>query len=938
MKPIRLKMCAFGPYKKQVEIDFRKLGSNGIYLITGDTGSGKTTIFDAISFALYGVTSGSKRENNSLRSDFADDNVKTCVEFKFIHKNVEYKIERSPRYIRKKLRGEGNTIVGGDASLVYLDKVVTGDKNVTERCIEILGITANQFKQIVMIAQGEFMELLHAKSKDRAVIFRKIFDTGLYKEISNKLKDEYLIKKREYDDIRIILNSYKNHIIWDKEVEEESNIFELLNKLYDYNNKLKQEEELVKKEKVDCEIKYNKLIESISEVNIINDSINSLNICKKEYSELLEKKEFYIEKENRLNLCKLITVNVVPKYEKLNTIDNSINQKKEQLIKNVKLKEKSLDDYEKVLLKYNNISNLDNKLKNLLNLNNLLVIKLDNLKEINKLKIELEEKNKIFQNLELLDKQEILNKFIGLDNLNESLRKMEVEFNNLSLDYKLLSSNYLKKFDEFLKAQAGVIAENLRDDCPCPVCGSLEHPNIATLSDSVLTKEDLNNLKIEMDNLGKNLENMVIDINNLKKEKEFVERELIIFDRNELFNELGNSSMKIDKSLVDGYVKKDVEEDIANIKILIEDKEKVIGNDENIKAVNKKIDDLDDEIEELEQEIKNINSEYQKLSLEKEKYIVITDTLKKEIDNLESDRTTCERDYILSYKELGYESENDYLSIILNEEDFRKYENDVKQYNLKMVHLNSKISSLESFVKNKEIVNVSYLNDERNLLEDKIKTLDVSLKEINYRLHNNLKVYNNIKSVYDKFNQLEREVMIYKDLSDTANGNIIGKNKLEFEQYVQKNYFDKVIKAANKRFCYMTDERYLLVRKEMSLKISDTLGLELEVIDNYTGKRRDVKTLSGGESFKAALSLALGMSDVIQCYAGGIVVDAMFIDEGFGSLDDNSLEQALNAIMMLGQDNKIIGIISHVNELKTRIDKKIVVKKSNIGSSVEISV
>ena len=177
---------------------------------------------------------------------------------------------------------------------------------------------------------------------------------------------------------------------------------------------------------------------------------------------------------------------------------------------------------------------------------------------------------------------------------------------------------------------------------------------------------------------------------------------------------------------------------------------------------------------------------------------------------------------------------------------------------------------------------------------------------------------------------------MYKDLSDTANGNISGKNKLEFEQYVQANYFDMVIVSANKRFSYMTDERYLLVRKDEALKVSDKLGLELEIIDNYTGKRRDVKTLSGGESFKAALSLALGMNDVIQEFAGGIVVDAMFIDEGFGSLDDTSLEQAMNAIMMLSQNDKIIGIISHVNELKSRIDKKIIVRKSNCGSSVEI--
>ena len=214
----------------------------------------------------------------------------------------------------------------------------------------------------------------------------------------------------------------------------------------------------------------------------------------------------------------------------------------------------------------------------------------------------------------------------------------------------------------------------------------------------------------------------------------------------------------------------------------------------------------------------------------------------------------------------------------------------------------------------------------------------MSLKAVGGRLSNNKQLFDNLKDVSQKIIKLENEVMIYKDLSDTANGSITGKNKLEFEQYVQASYFDRVLVSANKRLKYMTDERYQLVRKEEASKISDKLGLELEVMDYYTGKRRDIKSLSGGESFKASLCLALGMSDTIQEYSGGVVVDAMFIDEGFGSLDDESLEQALNSILFLGAENKVIGIISHVNELKSRIDKKIVVNKSNNGSTINLVI
>ena len=216
MRPIKLVISAFGPYRDEVVIDFEKLGSSGIYLITGETGSGKTTIFDAISFALYGEASGSRRENSSFRSDFAKDDVKTFVKLIFVHKEVIYEIERVPKYMRKKLRGDGFTTVTGDATLLYLDKVISGDKNVNDKVIEILGINVKQFKQIVMIAQGEFLELLLAKPKDRAAIFRHIFDTSIYKNISDSLKSKYLEIKREYEDSSLSLNHYLESINWNE--------------------------------------------------------------------------------------------------------------------------------------------------------------------------------------------------------------------------------------------------------------------------------------------------------------------------------------------------------------------------------------------------------------------------------------------------------------------------------------------------------------------------------------------------------------------------------------------------------------------------------------------------------------------------------------------------------------------------------------------------
>lgn len=938
MRPIRLVMSAFGPYNEKIEIDFEKLGGNGIFLITGDTGSGKTTIFDAISFALFGVTSGSRRENIRLRSDFADDKVKSFVELEFLHKGILYKVERVPRYARNKIRGSGITVVLGDATLVYLDEVITGDKNVSEKCIEILGINANQFKQIVMIAQGEFMDLLLAKPKDRAVIFRKIFDTDIYKSISDSLKEKYLSKRREYEDVIVSLNNYKESIIWEEEIDKDISVVSLLEMLNEYNNKLRLEEINVNTLKGELDKEYKLILKDINESILINDSIESLEKLRLELFNLNEKKIFYDEKEEIIKRNKLINEQIIPKYNDVKRIKIDLDLKVREYSDNLVIREDIVKRWDKVVVEYKDLSKLEIKLESLNREKMLCDDKLIEIREIKKLERELEEKKNILMLFELKEKRVILDEIKELDILNNALIIKEKKFNELTLKYEEYNSNYVKKYEEFLGEQAGILAIGLKDNCPCPVCGSLEHPNVATIGSSVLTKEEIDDLKDELDMVSKRLESLVIDINGLKKDIIVISDKLDKCDYQELMDEIKNLEDVIIESDVDieSYDNKVLEKEVISIEGIIRERSKSIDVDED--SMLFKINSLSNELEDVSNVIKEINSSYQILSLEKEKCDAVVATLEKDIDRLEKDYDTFNRDYVLSFEKLGYKNEDEYLDVMLDKNEMSKVEEDISLYRLKVVEVSSKIKSIDEFLRDKSIINVDILEQKKMTLEDKIKEKDIYLKKISNKLFNNLSIYNNIKNIYEKVIVMEKEIMIYKDLSDTANGNINGKNKLEFEQYVQANYFDMVIVSANKRFSYMTDERFLLSRKEEAIKISDKLGLELEVIDNYTGKRRDVRTLSGGESFKAALSLALGMSDVIQEFAGGIVVDAMFIDEGFGNLDDNSLEQAMNAIMMLGQGDKIIGIISHVNELKNRIDKKIVVKKSNRGSSVEVIV
>lgn len=932
-------MSAFGPYKGEVVIDFTKLGDNGIFLITGDTGSGKTTIFDAISFALFGISSGSRRENSSFRSDFANDDVTTFVKLDFIHKGVLYKIERTPRYMRKKKRGEGTTSVGGDASLVYLDEVITGDKNVTDKCIEILGMNANQFKQIVMIAQGEFLELLLAKPKDRAEIFRHIFDTGIFKSISERLKYNYLNKKREYEDNSLEIKNYLKEIDIDNITVEDYNTEELLDILKrEISNDSKLENDLEKDKKKILD-EYQRIVKFISEGKLINNSIISLNKNKDELANLLKEEDNILNKKNIAKKNKDIYDKIIPIFNDKVKLEEEVSKKKEILDKNEKEFIVINDKYLKCLEQYNTITDKENNINLLKKDIDKLNEKIDLFKEIDDLNEKLNELEKISKYYQLIDKKNLLDKVNIFNDKLSNANKLKEKLVKDKDIYILRNKEYLTNYDLFFSAQAGVLASKLKKGDKCPVCGSTNHPCKAKLINEVLSKDELSKQKELLDDMSKKLENLRIEIINLDNELEVLKKEIKDIDVDKLKKEI--SLLEIDCNNLDDnnfdISANEVLVKIETLKLNIDDKSKLLDGESYDYLINK-INKLNNNINELEIFIKKIKEDYDNNLKNKITVETLISNLKLDIIELENKLAQVSKLYVNSYLELGYELESDYLKVKLSSEDLELINKEINIYSNKVLDLNSKIEALEKIIDGNKEVDIDSLEKELDIINGKLNGLDTSLKNINNKISNNKKIYSNLINVSEKVTKLEKEVMVYKDLSDTANGSIAGKPKLEFEQFVQARYFDMVIELANKRFKYMTDDRYELFRKEEALKISDKLGLELEVMDYYTGKRRDVKTLSGGESFKAALSLSLGMSDTIQIFAGGVVIEAMFIDEGFGSLDDESLDSAISAIMMLSQNDKIIGIISHVNELKSRIDKKIVVKKSNFGSEVNIVI
>lgn len=937
-------MSAFGPYKDRVEIDFSKFNDNDIFLITGDTGSGKTTIFDAMVFALFGEASGSRRDNSSFRSDFAEGDVNTYVEFEFIHKGILYRIERTPSYYRAKKRGNGVTKSVGDASLTYLDTVITGDKLVSEECVSILGMTSSQFKQIVMIAQGEFLDLLFAKTKDRAAIFRRIFDTSIYKNISDRLKGIYLEKKREYEDSFLTINSYIQGIIFDNvEIEDKStdDILGLLSKEIEKDLEI---ENFFEKGKSELASKSAKIVKVISEGKIINNSILAL-------KESEDKLSILIKEEKEINDLEIIVQKnddiwdkVMPKYELLNGLDRELSNK-EREFSDVELeREQVSNDFKVALLNYGKI---DEKL-NLVQKNRQKVEIIDSKLELLK-RQEVVEKE-LFKLLnqhkafELNEKKNVINKFSEFKRGLSYIEKLRNKIIALRDDYVCADKMYMKHYDLFLSAQSGILASNLLEGEACPVCGSLEHPNKAKFTENVLSKEELDIEKENNEKKYQEIERLRIDLSLKEQLSKGMEKELSIYDENSVKEDICKLEKELDSNLLDDNFKVDdiniheLENSIRRKEIELEEIRNNFDDYDDAVKLRDKLKKLEIDNERLEKEINTSKVEYENLLKDKTRLEALHGVLEKAVNDLQKKIVIADKEYVASYKELGYEEEEEYIAIRKDREELARIKNKISNYHNQVIELKSNINSLEKVIGERQEIKLDIYDDELKNVNEQMKEIELSLKNINNKISNNKKIYDKLSTVSKNTAKLEKEVMVYKDLADTANGTITGKNKLEFEQYVQAGYFDNVLVSANKRFKYMTDDRYKLVRKEEASKVSDKLGLELEVMDYYTGKRRDIKSLSGGEAFKASLSLALGMSDTIQEYSGGVVVDAMFIDEGFGSLDDESLESAMNAIMMLSQNNKLIGIISHVNELKSRIDKKIIINKGNSGSSISLVV
>ena len=872
MKPIKVTLSAFGPYASETTIDFSAFGEDGIFLIAGDTGAGKTTIFDAISFALYGEASGGKerRKSKSFRSDYAAAKTETFVEMTFSHRNEVWCILRNPEYERPKLSGEGMTTQSANARLTNLStgEVIEGLRDVNDKIYDLLGLTQDQFTQTVMIAQGDFLKILNASSDDRKMLFQKLFNTSIFANLQRKLQEMNSACWREKEDLdrRITIASGKidpepdsperNSIhLYQADAKYADLLIECLERLISSekaaHNQASQEKDAADQEE-------NRLIAAIEQGKAINADYDALEKTTLALHDLLDHQAEMDELAEKLAMAR--KAHALAADEAILSANTSEIQKQQKELAQAKEAlqeaEKSLPEAEaKKKIADSHASEADSLLAEIKQLTDVIPVLTD------------------------------------LDTQQKKLKKHQNRIQKLLEVSTQADAAYSQAKEGYYRSQAGLLATELQDGKPCPVCGALVHPSPARLNDTAVTKEDMEQADQHHRQAADDLHKATAELASVQALISAAKTRLQELNIAENETEAGlEQKIKLEKELARTYrdAIEQTAEELKNLQIIIEKNRVTVENGQQRLVV------LQHSAEELL-------------------------------------RTFHE--YILS---AGFEGEREYQLAKLPEASMAQTEAELRAYGEKKKSLADQEAAYKMKLVGKEridIINLEQQKETQQTIKDTAGKTEAALAK-KLTIHED-----SLKEIRDARKQKKRKEdhwAVVRDLYNCCAG-IAGGNrraKLTFEAYVQQYYFKQVVSAANKRLTVLTDGLFTLRCKEEARDRVHQSGLDLDVLDRGTGLWRDVSTLSGGESFLASLALALGLSDIVQSQSGAIRMDAMFIDEGFGTLDDNALRNSLQVLSDLADGKRLIGIISHVHDLEERIDKQIIVSKTLRGSKI----
>ena len=864
MKPLKLKMNAFSSYADLQTIDFTALGNNGLYLITGETGSGKTTIFDAISFALFGKASGvSRGDYTMLRSDFADTTEKTFVELDFAAGNETYSIKRS---IKK---------TGQDVILMLPDGTSTsGDRNIKDKIYEIVGLDREQFAQIVMIAQNDFLRFLQSGTDDRLKILRRIFGTEALKNFQEQLKARAKSENEKRDFFIRDFNRYDVDIYkrdeqfagWELQIKTDRAELSSVDKSLAEHETIKQ---------------------NLTAKFAIAEELN------KKFSDLASSRFLLKEHESMANeteACKKRAVLGETALRKVKPLADEAARARANHTNTKAVLEAAKKMEAAALLELEQADNFMKQLPPLTERQN----------SFTELSKKAEAANEQLKKLKQLqrDQTAITEKQNVLSGKQSELETLNTIFVEADAKYKSLEEA------SFL-SQAGNIAKDLVDGEPCPVCGSAVHPYPAKLHDDV-TEAELKEAKETKVNASAKREEKSLDCTKATTEIETLSARFLA-DLSEYTTGIDSPETKLMHLLA---------------------------------GTQKESDALHAEKKDAEQFLKDLSVSWEsavkrKTGSESAYKSALTLTAERYANEQNASKLciAAEAGFKEALQKNGFSGEAEYAAALISEDELADITKRLTDYEKNGDRLNRDINRLENEINGKEPPDLEKIKIEMETAVTSSSALSIKREEIKSRLDKTESRLKELRQAAAKFEQAEKSYAAVKQLADTANG------KLDFETYAQMVYFERVLLAANQRLKAMSQNRYTLQRKAESSDGRIKTGLEIEAFDAYTGKARSANSLSGGESFMASLSLALGLSDVVQQCAGGIRLDAMFIDEGFGTLDTETLDIAIKALteITIGRD-RIIGIISHVTELGDRVDKQIQIEKTSSGSRITMIV
>ena len=924
MKPLKLTMSAFGSYAGKNVIDFTGQ-QQGIFLITGDTGAGKTTIFDAITYALYNQTSGGERNGNMMRSQYAQPETETYVELEFLYRGQTYRVRRNPDYKITKTLKNGKIReqkVPHSVELTMPDGTVFPEKkNATDaKIIEILGLTADQFSQIVMIAQGDFLKLLYTKSDERKMIFSKLFRTDIYWKIQENLRRKSMEMDERIQENDRAFEQEKSRIILLPE-SEELPLDELVERLRERLKDALKEQNL---RRANVE-ELNKKITKYEEINKLFRSLEKIRQTGKELeARQAESKERRQQIENALKADKVLVAeqqNLRQQQEEEQSAQ-AIAKMTETLANNQEMFETLKTQQQEAEAKQKReAADIQKKML-------ALEQSFPSYEALQNARSEEQQAKKVWEDLGKTSEESFHKKKAGIAALKEQQKQQEqvVEqtkknWEQTSLSASESAKHYEHMYEAFLKEQAGILAENLSAGCPCPVCGSTVHPDPAKLSDHAVTE-----LEVEQAKKTRAAAEEKRDMAYAAFEAEKTEKQKLAqaVEKEEADFVLAQTIAK--------QQRKEAEQNYVSLQKIAEQiREKLVYP--SLAEAKKQYAAMQKALEAAEQEIERKRQKVSELA-------EAMNTLKgQKLAEEENQKTAkklavkTEKEYAKLLEKSGFVSEETYHLAILPERSRSKLEREEKEYESQCLRQQSEQKLLEKQVSGKTYTDTTELNERLKVEKQALKEAEKTYMELHTAYENDRAVLQNCAVYLEKGKKMESEDQVIKSLSKTANGRLSGSAKIDFETYIQRQYFKQIIHEANKRLLTMSNHQFILkLKEEANTGRKTNEGLDLSVYSLVTDSERDVKTLSGGESFLAALAMALGLSDIVERSAGAIHPDMMFIDEGFGSLDAQSRQQAIEVLGELAGDSRMVGIISHVTELKEQIDRKLVVSRTDKGS------